>query len=127
MLRARQIETIRTLVGRGHALEALEGTLLQCLAMVWVGDLDESMGTLAVILAKEVGDAILRYDVVSVGSGGDHRSARLEIDGNLRLALVGNRRHRQDGLAQAIESLGGATQKVHLSTEACEGTNETNM
>ncbi len=54
---------------RWHALEPLEGFLLQGFPVVRVGDLDQGVGPLPQVLAEQEGDAVLGDDVVDVGPG----------------------------------------------------------
>lgn len=60
---------------RRHALEALKSSLFETFSVVWMRDPNELERPLAEVLPEQVGDSVLRHDVVNVGSSGDHAAA----------------------------------------------------
>lgn len=70
-----------------HALEPLEGLLLERLTVVGVGNVDEGVSALPDALSEERGNAVLGDDVVSVCPGGDHAGALLDVGADLAHTL----------------------------------------
>ena len=64
-----------SLVSRGHALQALEGSLLEALALARMGYLDQLVGSLTHVLAPELSDSVFGDDVMDVAACCDDAGA----------------------------------------------------
>jgi hypothetical protein len=87
-----------SLVRRWHRLQSFEGGLLEGLAVVGVGNLDQSPGALTQRFAEEIGNAELRADLVLLVVGdaallhevNDAASEHLAVDSEVFVQLSEN-------------------------------------
>mmetsp|Transcript_79643 Transcript_79643/g.174642 ORF Transcript_79643/g.174642 Transcript_79643/m.174642 type:complete len:226 (+) Transcript_79643:375-1052(+) len=98
--------------------EALMGLLLQCLAVVGVGDLDQLLGAGRQALARQEGHTIFSDDIVDMSTSAHDTSSITEGGDDSGITPVGSRRQGQDGLAAVGH--GSTSQEVDLSSEARE-------
>lgn len=85
--------------------------------MVGMGDINERVGTLSQIAAKQVGDSKLGDNVVYVCASGHNATTLLQIGNNLRNSTCCCRRQSDDWLTLPVDADGGTTDKVHLTSD----------
>jgi len=78
--------------------ESLGGRVTQALPVIWVRQLDETLGPLSHVLAKHVELAIFRHNPVSVASARGDSGANLQRGDDSRLAVGGSGGEGNDGL-----------------------------